>query len=831
MENRFKWTVCPQTNVENIVSGKNWRFSVLTPRLIRLEYSENGKFEDRASQSVFYRDFDTCQFETHETDSVLTVNTGELVLTYKTDEPFSRNSLSVKLINEPASEWHYGDKFETLGGTAKTLDVINDRVPIGDGVCSRFGFSVIDDSNTLLLNDEGWVEPRTENTKDLYFFGYGYNYLDAVKDYYRLTGVPPLLPSYALGNWWSRFYKYTQKDYIELMDTFKEKNLPFTVAVIDMDWHIVNIPEDKRVPEPRFYGGGWTGYTWNEDFFPDYRKFLKDLHSRGLKTSLNLHPAFGVRPHEVQYEEMAKAMDVTDGGRIPFDILSQKFMANYFDILHHPYEEDGVDFWWMDWQQGKDYYWIHEPNKNGELADLRETLDPLWMLNHLHILDISRKDKRPMFFSRFSGVGSQRYPIGFSGDTMVTWESLRLQPYFTATASNIGYGWWSHDIGGHRQGYYDPELFARWLQFGVFSPINRLHSCDGEFYHKEPWFFEEKYEKIMSDWLRLRHNMFPYLYTMNYRCHNDLEPLVQPMYYSHPKCSAAYEVPNQYWFGSEMIVAPITEKGNDIDGLAKSQVWLPDGEWFDLFNGWHYSGNGGRKIEAYRSVETAPVFAKAGAIVPMMNGNGSDNSQKPSSDMQLIIFPCANNHFEIYEDGGDGYEYKNGGFCKTAVNLEYSDTKATVTVLSPEGQTDILPKVRNWTLKLRGFNKDCEISVKTDGKEIPFEKVFVSKNNTLEITLSADITSKIEVTVTGDNLAKENYDVFALCKDRLVRSNLTVEKKTKIYNNITRTDISDIHEKIALNFDGYPDEFHMLGAIREVLTLRKDEFDESSIYS
>lgn len=214
----------------------------------------------------------------------------------------------------------------------------------------------------------------------------------------------------------------------------------------------------------------------------------------------------------------------------------------------------------MDWQQGTDYWWIHEPNTNGNLKDPREAVDPLWMLNHLHILDICRNGKRPMFFSRFSGPGAHRYPIGFSGDTYITWEALKLQPYFTSTASNIGYCWWSHDIGGHMRGCDEPELLTRWIQLGVFSPINRLHSSANEFLHKEPWYFEAEYRSVMENCLRLRHSLFPYLYTMNYRCHTELEPLIQPMYYSYPKCREAYFSPQQYMFGTELMVCAISEK-------------------------------------------------------------------------------------------------------------------------------------------------------------------------------------------------------------------------------------------------------------------------------
>ena len=190
-------------------------------------------------------------------------------------------------------------------------------------------------------------------------------------------------------------------------------------------------------------------------------------------------------------------------------------MKGYFELVHHPLERQGVDFWWIDWQQG---------SNSGV-----EGLDPLWMLNHYHYLDNCRNGNRGMIFSRYAGPGSHRYPVGFSGDTIISWDSLDFQPYFTANASNIGYGWWSHDIGGHMLGVKDDELAVRWLQLGVFSPILRLHSSCSEFNGKEPWRYDRVAEQVMKEFLRLRHKLIPYLYTMNVRASVESIPLMQPM--------------------------------------------------------------------------------------------------------------------------------------------------------------------------------------------------------------------------------------------------------------------------------------------------------------
>src|SRR5690606_29482521 len=124
---------------------------------------------------------------------------------------------------------------------------------------------------------------------------------------------------------------------------------------------------------------------------------------------------------------------------------------------------------------------------------------------------------RTFIFSRWGGLGNHRYPIGFSGDTHVTWRSLAYQPYFTATAANVGYGWWSHDIGGHTFGIEEPELYLRWVQYGVFSPIFRLHSTKNHFHERLPWKYDAEIGRLASDMLRLRHQLIPYLYSMSWK--------------------------------------------------------------------------------------------------------------------------------------------------------------------------------------------------------------------------------------------------------------------------------------------------------------------------
>lgn len=749
---------------EQTVTIGDIRFTVITDRLIRIE---QGTFIDNATQTVINRRFASPEFEQCECDGKLIIKTAWLELSYVLGEKLSSESLTIKSLAKPAFIWSFGDKpLQNLGGTVETLDQINGACPIHDGICSVDGYAVMDDCRTALFDEEGWFIRRPDGFTDIYFFGYGHDYVNCIKDYYRLTGAPKMMPKFVFGNWWSRYHKYTDVEYLDLMDKFAEHDIPLSVGIVDMDWHLTD--GDGR----EYWTTGWTGYTWNEKYFPDYKDFIGKLHDRGLKTALNLHPALGVRHHEVQYEKMCKALGIDPETKAPvsFDCLNPEFLKAYFEILHFPYEDDGVDFWWLDWQQGTDYGWVH---KNGGKVSELESITPLWMLNHMHYLASERDNKRGFIFSRFAGFGSQRYPLGFSGDSVTTWDSLDFQPYFTATASNIGYSWWSHDIGGHMGGHRDDEMIARWIQFGVFSPIFRLHSTQSIFASREPWCYNKRAELVMCDFMRLRHKLFPYIYTMSERNANDLVPLMQPMYHLYPEEKAAYNHKNEYFFGSELLVCPITSPADKVSDLGNADVWLPDGLWTDFFTGYVYKG--GRELEAYRPLETMPLFIKAGGIVPMQVHNQKDNSLGNAEALEIIIAPGANGSFTLYEDDGESLEYTCGHFAKTKLTLDWTDNKATFTIHPTEGDLSLVPEKRNYKLVFRGFKKCGGHSYCSDTNSVIVELDSVGSANGASITLE-----------NCSGLVHDNSDCRARIVDILTRAQCEVEIKDKIMSDFEK---------------------------------------------
>ena len=665
-----------------MITGNGYRITVLTDRLIRLEYQKENHFVDEPTQEVINRSFPEVRFSTFREGGDLLVETEELLLRYN-EEPFSPTGLSIAL-KKSGAVWNYsivyGNSDENLFGTARTLDQTDGYIELEPGIFGKRGFAVLDDSSSPVLKGTEFVF-REQTGLDLYFFGYGKDFYGGLKDFFHLCGKSPMIPRYALGNWWSRYYKYTEDSYLDLLKHFREEKIPLSVAVLDMDWHLTEVPAK--------YGTGWTGYTWNKEYFPDYRRFLKKLKERKLSTTLNLHPADGIRAFEEMYPSMAEhmGMDPSVGKTIEFDFSSEEFRRAYFDVVIHPYEEAGVDFWWIDWQQG-----------TGQGA---EDVDPLLLLNHYHYKDQEDRQKRPMIFSRYAGPGSHRYPVGFSGDTFVSWASLSFQPYFTSTASNIGYGWWSHDIGGHMLGDKDLARLTRWVQYGVFSPIMRIHSSNSSFLNKEPWNLEQPYRSIITEFMRLRHRLIPYLYSMTYQAFRDDRPLIRPMYYLCPEDEDAYTVPGEYGFGSSLIVGAITSPEDPVLRLSAVNCLIPKGTWYDIFNGRIY--NGKRKRKLYRPLEEIPVLLPAGGILPE-NSRDTENGTDNPETIRLLIGLGADGTFELYEDDGISMNYQNGAFVQTHYEIRFDKEKgeAALRISAAEGDLSLIPEKRSYEIWFYG---------------------------------------------------------------------------------------------------------------------------------
>ena len=747
----------PVANPQAIVTSGNMRFTVLTPEMIRIEWSDSKQFEDRASFIVVNRNLPVPNFTTETKNGYLYIKTDKLELAYKVGtnpvtNPASSENLKISFdLNGTPTYWYPGkvDPFN-LKGTSRTLDHSNGdnlRKDMEDGLLSRSGWALIDESKpnsdtskSLIFENQGgafdWVAPRKAgNTIDWYFMAYGHDYKKALLDYTKIGGKQPMPPLYSFGYWYSKFQKYSQQDFEDIVNEIKDHNIPIDVMVVDKDWH----------------KDGWTGWSWNKSLIPDPEGLIRFFHDNNLKTTLNLHPADGVGTHEDNFTALANDLSLPTNQTIKWNIENENFYEKFFKHIMRPHENIGVDFWWLDWQQ-------HNIAPN--MPDLGNTF---W-LNHVFYNDmkINRPDRRPMIFHRWGGLGSHRYPIGFSGDTFASFPTLAFQVYYNSTASNVAYGYWGHDLGGHNQsGANNPELYLRWIQFGVFSPMTRTHAGEAANIDRRIWKYPNF--ELMRDALQFRYALIPYIYTYSRQAYDTGLSLCRPLYYDSPDSNEAYKQETTYMFGDEILVSPIVAAADSKIGTASKHFWIPDGKWFEAGTGTVLEGN-----QAYlRSFAQSeiPFYYKEGAVIPMYP---DIKHLKERPDKLIVQFvPGESGEFNYYEDEGDNDKYKEDKFTTTKITQTTNSQQGKYTIYPREGAFDNMPATRNYELRI--LSKLPAKQVVVDGKTYAYsaqtkEESWNYDSESLSIVIntpSKSCSAKIEAVVTFDDNQAASDELIA----------------------------------------------------------------------
>ena len=706
----------PQANPEAIVTSGRARFTVLTPQMIRIQYSTSSKFEDRATFAVINRRLPVPQFTTREEGNYLYIETEALTLRYRKGSPIaaqlkSPNNLSITMkVGELETTWYPGKEDAlNLKGTKRTLDTgsgDNQRPDLENGIISRSGWAVIDESPQTKRGDGSttfafdkkvdgidWVaQPVDTRAIDWYFMGYGHDYKKAIGDYIKIAGRQPMPPLYVLGYWYSKYQRYTQQDFLDLVNEIQKNDIPIDVMIMDMDWHL----------------DGWTGWTWNKSIIPNPEGLIRWMHNKGLKVSLNLHPADGVADYEDHFDDIRIDMNMdASTTRVPWMLEDSTFYRAMFKHIIRERESQGVDFWWIDWQQNLTSNYI-------------QGLSETFWCNHVFYNDmrLNRTDRRPFIFHRWGGLGSHRYPIGFSGDTYGTFGSLAFQPYFTATASNVCFGYWGHDLGGHLQiGDPNPELMLRWLQFGVFSPIFRTHGASQWGNERRIW----KYSNfpLMLEACNLRYQLMPYIYTAARQAYDTGISICRPLYYEWPEENEAYRQEGEYMFGDNILVSPIVTAAES-NGKAYHKTWLPEGQWFDVCRNKLVSGN--QTISDWYTQEEIPYFLRAGAVIPC--NPKVQNLKSRLAEMMLLVAPDGDGTIDLYEDEGDTQNYQNSAYTTTTITHQRTLTDAILTIEPRKGQFEGMLTERSYQVKFLGEYMPESVSVEgAESSEWSYDEV------------------------------------------------------------------------------------------------------------
>ncbi len=669
--------VCPQPSqaAPNPVVVGQARFTVVTPQCVRLEYAPDGAFVDAPSLFAANRAARFGGFRLTQTEKSTTIDTGAIRLTY-TPNGLSFSGSNLRAAIKRGGEtivWAPGASNPgNLGGTSRTLDGAVGPFDLGQGVLSRDGWYLLDDSRSPLLTAD-WVQSRPQvDGTDWYLFGYGDDYRAALKSLSAVGGPVPLPRKYALGTWYSRYWPFSSDDYRQIVREYGQHGFPLDNMVLDMDWH----------------RDGWTGWSWNRKLLPDAEALLPWLHSHGLHATLNLHPADGVAPHEDQYAAFMQDMGADSAAKqtLPFDAGSKKYMDALFSTVFAPLEKEGVDFWWLDWQQG--------PNTRS-LPDLTN----LFWLNTLLYDRTAQNGQRGLSFSRWAGWGDHRHPIHFSGDANTGFPMLAFEVPFTSTAGNVGCFFWSHDIGGHMGGRNE-ESYARWCQFGAISPVLRSHSTRDAQTDRRPWNYPKWAEDSMRVSSHLRSELFPYIYTSAAQSARETVPLDRPLYIDHPREEKSYHNAQEYQFGDNLLVAPIVTAGVGPGRVASQTVWFPSGTWFNYFTGERYVGSTDALVAA--DMDEFPLYVRGGVPIPMQPYTPRMGTA-PLTTLRVRCYPGADGQTgrsTLYEDDGVTTAYERGQSATTPLSYARHGSAVTITVGATRGHYAGQPARRSIIIEL-----------------------------------------------------------------------------------------------------------------------------------
>ena len=514
-----------------------------------------------------------------------------------------------------------------------------------------------------------------------YYFMYGPDFSSILDTYTDITGKAPMLPKFAMGlhvgtysgGTWGH-EEETSTDYVvALAQKFRDLNIPLDVLHLDSTWRIFG--ENG--------GTGATSFEWRETF-KNPEGMFNDLYALNLNM-VGLH----LRPRFDNGKELRLLDEARRKGYVYPEPNNQGEFVNFFD-------EKSVDWWWKNGvkrvaDQGAMFLKTDEGSAFGHKANESDKTGPQGKeINALHNLFPIAYAKAPyekfaehnkmrgMNQTREGYAGIQRYPYIFAGDWPSEWQYF--EPVIKA-GLNIGLSGvdnWAHCMGGFEH-VADPELYIRWCQFGLMSPIAHLFGMEHPNY-KEPWNYGEEAQSIFKKYDELRYELMPYLYSALYQNHSTGQPLMRALVLDYQKDPNVYEITDQYMLGDNLMVCPVTTKG-----AQTRTVYLPEGNWVDYWTGNTFSGK--KFISVLCPLDKMPLFVKAGGILPkqeLINYVG----EKEINSYDLEVFMGGDSTFELYHDDGKSMKYTEGDFATTLIKTESKQDRTVIQIDPSDGKFD-----------------------------------------------------------------------------------------------------------------------------------------------
>ncbi|WP_282051120.1 glycoside hydrolase family 31 protein [Maribacter aquivivus] len=559
-----------------------------------------------------------------------------------------------------------------------------------------------------------------------YYFIFGPDMPKVVSSYSSLTGTPELPPMWALGFHQSKWSYYPESNVKEIASDFRKHRIPCDAIYLDID-----------------YMDGFRCFTWNKEHFPDPKRMISELEEDGFKTVVMIDPGIKVdRDYWIYNEALENDYFCKRGdgplmhgkvwpGECNFPDFTNPAVREWWAELYKEFmSELGVHAVWNDMNEPAV---MEVPTKTAPL-DTRHNYDghPCThrKAHNVYGMQMVRATyegvkkyvypKRPFVITRAAFAGTQRYSSTWTGDNVATWEHLWIANVQVQRMCLSGYSFVGSDIGGFAE-QPDGELFARWVQLGIFHPFCRVHSS-GDHGDQEPWSFGSEITNIVRKFINLRYQLLPYLYTMFYKYTKENIPMVQSLVFFDQEDNQTHFRTDEFIFGEKILVCPIQEPN-----AQGRRMYIPRGEWYDFWTNEHVTGGKEKWVAA--EIDMLPIFVKAGAIIPKYPVQQYVGEKKIEELVLEVYYKEGIEASEVYEDSDDGYDYKKGRYSLSNYKLTGKENSLTIQLFK-----DGTFETEYEMIKLNFHGLPFEVdSVMIDNEKIALDSISVNENNDLRI--------------------------------------------------------------------------------------------------
>jgi len=675
------------------------------------------------------------------------INEDELGFHYEENYTFGGNSVKMSKMTQAGESFYgMGDKatHSNLKGKRvqnwvtdqyayeKDQDPLYKAVPFYIGLHNEKAYGLFFD-NTFKTHFDFAHERRNvtsfwaEGGEMNYYFFYGPDMSRVVRSYTDLTGTPELPPLWALGYHQSKWSYFPESRVKEIAKKFRKLKIPCDAIYLDID-----------------YMDGFRCFTWDKTKFPDPKAMIEDLNKDGFKTVVMIDPGIKVDRDYWVYQEAAKNDYFCKRGDGPLmngkvwpgqcnfpDFTNPKVREWWAGLYKELMSEVGAHAVWNDMNEPAV---MEVPTKTAPL-DTRHDYDghpcSHRKAHNIYGMQMVRATyegvkkyvypKRPFVITRASYSGAQRFSSTWTGDNVATWEHLWIANVQVQRMCLSGMSFVGTDIGGFAE-QPSGELFARWIQLGIFHPFCRVHSS-GDHGDQEPWSFDAEVTKIVRKFIELRYQLLPYLYTAFYKYFKESVPMIQPLVYFDQADPQTHFRTDEFIFGDQILVCPIQEPN------AKGRrMYIPRGIWYDFWTNETIEGGAEKWVDA--DIDKIPIFIKEGAIIPKYPVQ-QYVGELTIEELQLdVYYKLGTENSNIYEDAQDGYDYTKGEYSLRNLKLTGKENEL---IIQQFKDGNFITTYETFKLNLMGLPFKIK-GIRLDNETIALKDVKMNGNNTLHVT-------------------------------------------------------------------------------------------------